>query len=144
MTCGNLPADSHIAHISKSGGVSNNRVLPEAFKMRVDKQTGDQTEKELSANWLEKHGGNSIEENVARTRKRIIDKKILGLKRSEWFVTVSVKDIYDDLPDISVRHDPGDDDDSHSLVDGYTNEDDLVLVELSRLANKHPIIGALV
>lgn len=136
MSCGPLPSDDHVARVCLKRCVQGPRVLPTAFILRSQ-------ESSLSVNWLEKHGGDSLPDNVDRVRARISEQGILTLKRKHRFIVVNVGDAGEKLPSLSVIHDSTENDDSHSLIRGYTNDDDSAMAMLANLASKHEIHAGL-
>ena len=135
MTCGPLPGQDHLAHVTWKRRARNGKVSPMAFILRED-----QGEKHLSTYWLEKHGASGLEENIGRVRARIASDAVpFNLEKDHRFVLLEVGDVEDALPQLEVKHDPTDADDSHTVIKGYDNSCDNVLNELALIASRQPI-----
>lgn len=137
MTCGPVPRQDHLAHLTwVRRAKSRGKVQPAAFRLRG-------TEDELSTYWLEKHGADSLPENMMRVRARINSDDVpYTLEEDHRFVLLSVGEIEDRLPELEVEHDPTTADDSHTVVKGYDNSCDNVMNELALIANDQPIFLA--
>lgn len=134
MTCGPLPGQDHVAHITWKRRARDGKVSPTAFILRDGEES-------LSAYWLEKHGAGEIEGNIERVRARL-GGGLYALDPDHRFVLLNVSEVESSLSDLSVEHDPTSDDDSHAAVKGYANDDDNVRNELALIASRHPIFLA--
>ncbi len=127
-----LPQQSHISrYCSALHCTENGQVTGRAFQVRT-------TEEYLSVNWLEFLQLNDRKEEIKKIRKILASKLTLGAKAK--IAVLNVGEIIDfirsqsaDGRNMSVLHEPEEDDPSHSGIYGYGYDDQLIAFLIAEL-----------
>lgn len=130
MTNPPLPDADHFSRYCKPSDVENGAPLSTAFQLR-------ENEPYLSVNWLEFFGEKNQKSAVAQVRKAF-QRKSYTLKANGRFAVLNVNAAKQAVKEhtritLRIEHMPESDDESHSGIHGYTQEDLTVAIELAAL-----------
>lgn len=130
-----IDSEHHILRHIKKSWMDGEFVEPAAFRLR---EIDGQIENGLSVNWAEFFDSDKPEEAV-RLICEVFRQKGRSIGGSSKFAFLNVHEAIEagsKHTSIYVEHDPQQDDESHALIKGYENYNDLVAEELAK-AIKH-------